>query len=94
MENQMEERIKSERSELIRTLSEENRIHYMQYMVGKQQRVLVEKVGADGMARGYGEHYLPVRFPTLHQARNRFEQVILDGFDPADPPTMTAASPP
>ena len=94
MENQMEERIKSERSELIRTLSEENRIHYMQSMVGKQQRVLVEKVGADGMARGYGEHYLPVRFPTLHQARNRFEQVILDGFDPADPPTMTAASPP
>ena len=88
MENQLEERIKSERSELVRKLSEENRIHYMQSMVGKQQRVLVEKVGGDGVAQGYGEHYLPVRFPTTHKDRNRFERVFLDGTDPADPPAM------
>ena len=88
MENQIEERVKSERSELVRKLSEENRIQYMQAMVGKQQRVLVEKVGGDGMAQGYGEHYLPVRFPTTHKDRNRFERVFLDGTDPADPPAM------
>ena len=52
MENQLEERIKSERSELIRKLSEENRISYLNSMLGKQQRVLIEKVDDDGVARG------------------------------------------
>ncbi len=88
MENQLEERIKSERSELIRTLSEENRIRYMQSMVGKSQRILIEKVGVDGMVQGYGEHYVPVRFPTTDHIRNRFEDVILNEVGPGDPPTM------
>jgi threonylcarbamoyladenosine tRNA methylthiotransferase MtaB len=88
MENQLEEGIKSERSEMVRRLSAENRIRYMESMVGKQQRVLVEKVDGCGMARGYGEHYLPVRFPTRDSLRNRFEQVVLERVDAADPPVM------
>jgi threonylcarbamoyladenosine tRNA methylthiotransferase MtaB len=88
MENQLEEGIKSERSEMVRRLSAENRIRYMESMVGKQQRVLVEKVDGCGMARGYGEHYHPVRFPTRDSLRNRFEQVVLERVDAADPPVM------
>jgi len=88
MENQLEERIKTERSELIRLLSEEMRINYMQSMTGMQQRVLVEKVDQNGKARGYGEHYLPVHFQTANPTRNRFENVLMEGVDPADPPAM------
>jgi threonylcarbamoyladenosine tRNA methylthiotransferase MtaB len=92
MQNQLEERIKSERSEIIRKLSEENRIQYMNSMLGNQQRVLVEKVDHEGMARGYGEHYLPVKFQTGYAERNRFEQVRLDGIEHGDPPAMMGSS--
>jgi threonylcarbamoyladenosine tRNA methylthiotransferase MtaB len=88
MENQMEERIKSERSEMVRKLSEENRLAYMQSMAGQQQRVLIEKVDQQGMARGYGENYLPVEFITGNPARNRFEDVILKSVEASDPPHM------
>jgi len=88
MEDQLEEGIKSERSEMVRRLSDENRIRFMESMLGKQQRVLVEKVDGRGMARGYGEHYLPVRFPARDSTRNRFEQVVLDRVDASGPPVM------
>ena len=91
MEDQVEERIKTERSEVIRLLSEETRISYMQSMLGKPQRVLVEKVDK-GTARGYGEHYLPVRFPTGGTARNLFEQVLVHDIDHSDPPVMLGSS--
>jgi threonylcarbamoyladenosine tRNA methylthiotransferase MtaB len=88
MQNQIEERIKTERSEIIRKISEENRTNYMHSMLGKYQRVLVEKMGPEGVAQGYSEHYLPVRFPTAQTDRNRFELVVLDGIEPSDPPAM------
>jgi threonylcarbamoyladenosine tRNA methylthiotransferase MtaB len=91
MENQLEERIKAERSERVRILSEANRLVYMQSMIGKQQRVLVEKVGRNGMARGYGEHYLPVTFRTETPERNRFKQVTLSGVDRSGPLMMKGA---
>lgn len=89
MEDQVEERIKSERSELVRKLTEETRLAYMEKMMGKQQRVLVERVNAKGMARGYGEHYLPVHFQTTNPARNRFEMVILDKVVPGENPYLS-----
>ena len=92
MEEQVEERIKSERSEVIRKLSEGIRIQYMQSMTGKQQRVLVEKVDEKGIAHGYGEHYLPVHFPTGNPARNRFEEVILKQVHPGDSPYLTGSA--
>jgi len=78
MENQVEEKVKTERSELIRKISESNRLAYMDSMLKKTQRILVEKVDPGGMAHGYGEHYLPLRYPTADPARNRFEHVVLD----------------
>jgi threonylcarbamoyladenosine tRNA methylthiotransferase MtaB len=88
MENQIEERIKSERSEIIRKISEANRTNYMHSMLAKHQRVLVEKVDAEGVAQGYGEHYLPVRFRAAQKDRNRFQQVVLNGIELSDPPAM------
>ena len=88
MEDQLEEKIKSERSEVIRKISEENRKHYMNSMVGKEQRILIEKVDGKGEARGYGEHYLPVTFQTNNVTKNRFQKVILEKVDASEPMTM------
>ena len=87
----MEEKIKSERSELIRKISEENRMHYMNSMLGKEQRILIEKVDEKGMAHGYGEHYLPVTYLTDHPIKNRFQQVILKQVKVPEPLTMLAS---
>ena len=78
MAGQVEEAVKRERSEQIRDISFSGRLRYMDSMLAKQQRVLVEKVDRKRMAHGYGEHYLPVMFPTNDPGRNRFERVILE----------------
>lgn len=91
MEDQVQERIKQARSEQVRELTELNRLSYMKSMLGKQQRVLVERVDRDGRARGYGEHYLPVSFATSKRNRNWFADVLLDGILNEDAPVMSAA---
>ena len=88
MEDQVEEKIKSERSEIIRKISENNRILYMNSMLGKRQRVLVEKVDAKEIAHGYGEHYLPVNFQTNDPRKNSFQHVTLEQVDASETPTM------
>ena len=92
MEDQVGERIKFQRSEAIRRISEENRVAYMKSMLGKGQRVLVEKVDRQGLAHGYGEHYLPVAFPTDDLSKNRFQQVLLEDLSPTDPPAIRGAA--
>ena len=92
MKDQVGEKVKTERSEMIRKISESNRLSYMGSMLKKEQKVLVEKVDGQGMARGYGEHYLPVRFPTGDPARNRFENVILERVEPGSAAPYILAS--
>lgn len=86
LEDQVAERLKLERSEKVRKLSDKNRLAYMQSMLGKQERVLVERVDQKGMARGYGEHYLPIHFSTNKQERNRFDKVSLESIIPGESP--------
>jgi threonylcarbamoyladenosine tRNA methylthiotransferase MtaB len=92
MEDQLEEKIKSERSEVIRKISDENKLRYMNSMLNKKQKVLIEKVDRKNMAHGYGEHYLPVTFPTDNQEKNLFQNVLLNGVQPAEPPGMIASA--
>ncbi len=87
-ENQLEEKIKAQRSEVIRAISEENRISYMQSMLGKEQRVLIEKIDSNGLAHGYGQHYLPVQFKATQEGKNRFRQVLLDRVNTSESPTI------
>jgi threonylcarbamoyladenosine tRNA methylthiotransferase MtaB len=86
LEDQVAERIKSERSEVIRKVSEKNRLLYMESMTGKEQRVLIEKVDSKGLAHGYGEHYLPVQFTSTEGTRNVFRNVRLEKVEPAESP--------
>lgn len=88
MDQQVPEKIKTERSEIIRMISEENRLRYMKSMLGKPQQVLVEKVDPSGQGQGYGESYLPVSFRTGSQKTNRFETVTPVEISSSDPPCL------
>jgi threonylcarbamoyladenosine tRNA methylthiotransferase MtaB len=79
MTDHVSEKIKNQRSELIRAVSEENKRGYLTKMIGKQQLLLVERVGADHVVRGYGEHYIPIRIKEKGVAKNSFVPVTLTG---------------
>ncbi len=59
MDDQLTEKLKNQRSAIIRKISEENKRAYIRQMIGKPQCMLIERIGADGIARGYGENYIP-----------------------------------
>ncbi len=88
MAGQVEEKIKTERSSIIREISEKNRLQYMESMMGRLQRVLVEKVDPEGSAQGYGEHYLPVTFPGMDEQKNTFRQVLLRQVEDESQPVL------
>ncbi len=90
LEEQIEEKNKTERGEIIRQISADNRLIYMESMLGKQQRVLIEKVNDKGMAQGYGECYLPVQFPTTLRSKNIFQDVVLEKVVPGETPFILA----
>ncbi len=90
MGEQVPGKVMTWRSEMIRKISEKTRLDYMQSMIGKSQRVLIEKVGADVMASGYGEHYLPVAFKISDPVTNRFADVVLKDIKMGKEPLMRA----
>ncbi len=90
MKEQVPGMVMAERSEVIRKMSEEMRLDYMRSMLGKSQRVLIEKVDGEMVASGYGEHYLPVSFDVEEPARNRFVDVMLNEILSGEEPVMRA----
>ncbi|MBL7971530.1 MAG: tRNA (N(6)-L-threonylcarbamoyladenosine(37)-C(2))-methylthiotransferase MtaB [Prolixibacteraceae bacterium] len=76
LENHVSEKIKTERSAQIRDLSEKNKKQYFASFLGKTEEVLIEKV-TQGIANGYGEHYIPVRFKASGAQKNTVRPVIL-----------------
>lgn len=77
MENQIPEKIKAHRSEIIREISERNEKKYFTSMLNKEQNVLIENPDKDGYARGYGEHYIPVKIKNTELKKNSFTKVSL-----------------
>lgn len=71
------EKIRQERSRVIRDLALELKLKYRKSFLGKQQTVLVEKVNRQGLAKGYGEHYIPVEFPVSDSDTNYFRKVSI-----------------
>lgn len=61
MEGQVPEPVKLARAKQVRDISSRQKRLYREGFLGKVQKVLVETV-ADGVGRGYGEHYIPVEF--------------------------------
>ena len=76
LENHIPEKMKTERSAHIRELSEENKKLYLTSFIGKTQDVLVEKI-TQGIANGYGQHYIPVRFKASRVQKNSVHTIQL-----------------
>jgi threonylcarbamoyladenosine tRNA methylthiotransferase MtaB len=77
MEDQIAEKIKTERSEVIRSIADEMKLNYRKQFVRKKQRLLIERNGSKGGSRGYGEHYLPLVVKNKKLERNAFFPVRL-----------------
>lgn len=78
MTDQIPEKVKSKRSEIMRAISLENRIDYFNRMRGRTQRMLVERIDSKGMAKGYGENYIPIQIEAPDIRRNQFVKVRLE----------------
>lgn len=74
----LSERVKTERSRIIREISDANKIRHRNSMLGRNQLLLVEKIDGQGYARGYGEHYIPLRCKTDSLQQNVFLPVVLN----------------
>jgi threonylcarbamoyladenosine tRNA methylthiotransferase MtaB len=87
MPEQVPEKIKNERSKIIREISVDNKHKYRKSLIGKIQNVLVEKIHGK-TAKGYGELYVPVTFrhPLAH--RNMMQQVLLTGIGEGEDPVL------
>ncbi|RPI42740.1 MAG: tRNA (N(6)-L-threonylcarbamoyladenosine(37)-C(2))-methylthiotransferase MtaB [Bacteroidetes bacterium] len=77
MDGQVPEKEKQERSNQIREIAAGNKLQYRRQFIGKQQTVLVEKTGRNSLAKGYGEHYVPVEFRPKQPGTNYFETVAV-----------------
>jgi tRNA-2-methylthio-N6-dimethylallyladenosine synthase len=91
MAEQVPEAIKQERSKIIHSISEENKRIYRHSMLGKEQIVLVEKYNSkNGLAKGYGQHYIPVEFKSAANPHNQFIRVKLESLNPGTDPITRA----
>ena len=87
MPDQVPEKVKTDRSEVIRRIGEENKRQYRSALVGKTEHVLVEK-NQEGFARGYGEHYVPISFPSDQAEKNRIYPVSIKGIKDGEDPDL------
>ncbi len=78
MPNQVPENEKSRRSEIMRNISLENKLKYFEQMKGRAQRLLIERIDAKGIARGYGENYIPIQVSGKNLNKNTFINVTLN----------------
>ena len=84
MPNQVPEKVKTERSEIMRAISLENKKRYFSMMQGRPQRMLIERIDAKGMAKGYGENYIPVQVKAINAERNTFINIKLSEIEHCD----------
>lgn len=91
MDDQVSEKIKNKRSRIIRDISVENKRNYRASFIGKEQQVLVEKINDRTlMAKGYGQHYVPVEFLSDPEDYNNFVQLKIVGIGDGDDPVLKA----
>jgi threonylcarbamoyladenosine tRNA methylthiotransferase MtaB len=91
MPEQVPEKIKTERSLAIRDIAEKNKRKYRSSFLGKTQKVLVEKIDTRGIASGYGESYIPVKFKaTDSTCVKNFRTVKITGIESKVDPALTA----
>jgi threonylcarbamoyladenosine tRNA methylthiotransferase MtaB len=78
MPDQVPEKVKTERSEVMRQISLDNKTKYFDMMQGRSQRMLIERIDSKGVAKGYGENYLPIRVENCPAEKNTFINIRLE----------------
>ena len=78
MPDQVPETEKTRRSEIMRAISLENKLKYFNQMKGSTQHMLIERIDSKGIARGYGENYIPIQISGEKIERNSFINVVLN----------------
>ncbi len=93
MPGQVPEKVKTDRSEVIRLIGEENKRKYRSSLIGKTQHVLVEKT-TDALCHGYGEYYVPIEFTSEDTARNQIREVKITGIADGEDPVLFGSEAP
>ena len=81
MPDQVPEKLKTERSEILRGIANDSKLQYRNTFIGSTQRVLVESINGN-LAKGYGEHYIPVQFEAENLKKNTFYDVRINEINP------------
>lgn len=81
MSDQVPEKTKTQRSEILRGIAEDSKLNYRRQFIGKIQRVLVENISGN-TAKGYGEHYIPIQFQADNLKKNTFYNVLIKDIVP------------
>jgi threonylcarbamoyladenosine tRNA methylthiotransferase MtaB len=89
MNEQVDEKIKTVRSEEVRMLAEKNKRLYRSRFIGKEQILLVERI-ENGVARGYGENYIPIKLKAENLSENQFYKVKLISLEEGEDPELWA----
>ncbi|MDA3892661.1 MAG: hypothetical protein PF517_13435 [Salinivirgaceae bacterium] len=84
MTNQVDEKVKNTRSDMLRQASEQYKKDYYSGFIGKTKRVLVEKHMGDNWYSRYGEHYIPIVFKLDKNQKNEFVHVKITKFEQSD----------
>lgn len=69
--DQIDEKIKEERSKIIRSISETNKRAYLNRFIGSREKILTETKSSYGF-QGYGEHYIPI----INSSASRKNEII------------------
>lgn len=88
MDSQVPEVVKKERSRIMRDISNENKLKYRKSLLGKEQKLLVERINDLGVARGYGELYVPIEVESPELKVNEFYPVKLQSLKDKKNPAM------
>jgi threonylcarbamoyladenosine tRNA methylthiotransferase MtaB len=88
MDGHLPEKVKTERSKVVREKADASKLAYRSSFIGKKQKVLVETFDRDGFARGYGENYVPVLIREKGLSRNRFYNVHIKDIIRLDEPVL------
>jgi threonylcarbamoyladenosine tRNA methylthiotransferase MtaB len=77
MAEQVDEKVKRERSEIIRGIALENKYRYYSGFISKNQTLLVERIKNGHIAAGYGENYIPIELINQKVEKNSFIKVAI-----------------
>lgn len=89
MPDHITEKIKTQRSKILRQVADETRLAYRRSLIGKKLKVLVETFDRQGYAKGYGEFYVPVLIWQKGLQKNSFYDVAVRNIIHREEPVLT-----